>query len=73
MVERRPLLTLLSHGVMILGVLIVAFPIYLAFVASTHTATEIMQAPMPILPGSHLWETYKAALMGTGAASSRTG
>ncbi len=70
MVERRPLLTLLSHGVMILGVLIVAFPIYLAFVASTHTATEIMQAPMPILPGSHLWETYKAALMGTGAASS---
>ena len=28
MVERRPLLTLLAHGVMILGVLIVAFPIY---------------------------------------------
>jgi sn-glycerol 3-phosphate transport system permease protein len=48
----------------------VAFPIYLAFVASTHSASEIMQSPMPILPGSHLWESYKAALMGTGAASS---
>jgi hypothetical protein len=38
---------------MIVGVLIVAaFPLYLAFVASTHTA-QTSQAPMP-LPGSHL-------------------
>jgi sn-glycerol 3-phosphate transport system permease protein len=40
-----------AHLVMIAGVLIVAFPIYLAFVASTHTAPEIMQAPMPLWPG----------------------
>ena len=55
---------------MIIGVLVIAFPIYLAFVASTHTAQEIMQAPMPILPGSHFWETYRTALLGTGKASS---
>jgi len=64
MVERRPLLRLLAHAVMLLGVLIVAFPLYLAFVASTHSAQDIVQAPMPLLPGTHFWETYKAALFG---------
>ncbi|RCW75987.1 sn-glycerol-3-phosphate ABC transporter permease UgpE [Pseudorhodoferax soli] len=67
MVERRPLLTLLSHLVLVLGILIVAFPIYLAFVASTHTRDEIVQVPMPITPGSHMVENYKAALTGTGS------
>jgi len=65
MVERRPALGLLAHLVMLIGVLIVAFPLYLAFVASTHTAQEIVQAPMPLLPGSHFWESYKAALFGS--------
>ena len=64
MVERRPFLRLLAHAVMLLGVLVVAFPLYLAFVASTHSAQDIVQAPMPLLPGTHFWETYKAALFG---------
>ncbi|MFT3719958.1 sn-glycerol-3-phosphate ABC transporter permease UgpE [Pseudorhodoferax sp.] len=67
MVERRPLLTLLSHLVLVLGILIVAFPIYLAFVASTHTREAIVQVPMPIVPGGHLAENYLAALAGTGS------
>ena len=67
MVERRPLLTLLSHLVLVLGILIVAFPIYLAFVASTHTRDEIVRVPMPVTPGSHLVENYTAALTGTGS------
>ena len=50
MVERRPTLGLLAHFVLIVGVLLVAFPVYLTFVASTHTAQEIVQAPMPMLP-----------------------
>ena len=64
MVERRGTLGILAHVVMVLGVIVVAFPLYLAFVASTHTAQEIVQAPMPLLPGTHMWETYKAALFG---------
>lgn len=64
MVERRGTLGLLAHAVVILGVLIVAFPLYLAFVASTHTTQEIVQAPMPLLPGSNFWESYKHALFG---------
>ncbi|HEY4067046.1 MAG TPA: sn-glycerol-3-phosphate ABC transporter permease UgpE [Burkholderiaceae bacterium] len=66
MVERRPTLGILAHVVLILGVLIVAFPVYVTFVASTHTADEIVQVPMPMLPGSHLIENYTQALLGTG-------
>jgi sn-glycerol 3-phosphate transport system permease protein len=67
MVERRPLLDLLAHAVLIVGVLVVAFPVYVTFVASTHTAQEIVQAPMPMLPGAHLVDNYRDALMGTGS------
>ncbi|MDP3253238.1 MAG: sn-glycerol-3-phosphate ABC transporter permease UgpE [Hydrogenophaga sp.] len=66
MIERRPGLTLLSHAVLILGVLVVAFPLYLTFVASTQTADAIVQAPMSLLPGNQLIENYTAALKGTG-------
>src|SRR5258705_8416391 len=69
MVERRATLGLLAHAVMILGMLIVAFPLYLAFVASTHAAQEIVQAPMPMLPGGHFWENYSAALTGHGGGA----
>ena len=72
MVEKRGTLGIVAHVVMVLGVLMVAFPLYLAFVASTHTAQEIVQAPMPLLPGSHMWETYKSALFGGGAGSGST-
>ena len=66
MVERNPILRVLAHLVLILGVLVVAFPLYVTFVASTQTAEEILQAPMSLLPGSHLVENYTAALQGTG-------
>lgn len=66
MVERRPLLDLLAHAVLLAGVLVVAFPLYLTFVASTHTAQEIVQAPMPLLPGARFADNYIAALNGTG-------
>ncbi|QHJ00603.1 sn-glycerol-3-phosphate ABC transporter permease UgpE [Xylophilus rhododendri] len=71
MLDRRPALTLLSHLVMILGVIIVAFPLYLAFIASTHRPEEIVQLPMPLTPGNYFWQTWHAALFGnaTGAGS----
>jgi sn-glycerol 3-phosphate transport system permease protein len=72
MVERSPYLTFLAHAVLLLGVVVVAFPVYLAFVASTHTAQEIVQTPMPLLPGSHLWATYTKALIGGGQGAGST-
>jgi sn-glycerol 3-phosphate transport system permease protein len=65
MIERRPFLNVLSHGVLLIGVLVVAFPVYLTFVASTHTAQEILQAPMPLLPGDRLVQNYVAAITGS--------
>ncbi|MET3440738.1 sn-glycerol 3-phosphate transport system permease protein [Variovorax paradoxus] len=64
MVEKRGTQGILAHVVMILGVFVVAFPLYLAFVASTHTAQEIVQAPMPLLPGTNMLDSYKGALFG---------
>ena len=62
MVENRPGLTFLAHAVLIVGVLLVAFPVYVTFVASTHTLQDIMQVPMPLLPGDHLVENYAQVL-----------
>ena len=72
MVEHRPFLTFLSHAVLILGVAIVAFPLYVTFVASTRTVEEILAAPMPLTPGSHFVDNYLAALA-HGAGESTAG
>jgi len=74
MIENRPLLKYVSHAVLMLGVLIVAFPVYVTFVASTRTAEEVLLAPMPLLPGSHLIDNYVAALAhGAGESSAGVG
>ena len=65
MVERRPLLTLLAHLVLLLGVVAVALPVYITFVASTRTNDEIIHPPMPMTPGPHLVENYRTVLDGT--------
>jgi len=71
MVERRPLLTFVAHAVLIIGAAIVAFPIYITFVASTHSFQDIMQVPMPLLPGEYFWENYKQVLIGGTTTGSR--
>jgi sn-glycerol 3-phosphate transport system permease protein len=65
MVERRATLGILAHVVLILGVLIVALPVYITFVASTHSNQDIIHPPMPLLPGDKLIENYTAVLTGT--------
>ncbi|QIK42039.1 sn-glycerol-3-phosphate ABC transporter permease UgpE [Pontivivens nitratireducens] len=63
MVERRGASLWLSHVIMIGGVLIVFFPIWLAFVASTVTQPEITQPPMPLWPGDQFLANYREALL----------
>ena len=62
MVEKRGLGTWLTHIGLLIGIAIICFPIYMAFVASTVTQPEIARPPMPLLPGSHFIENYTAAL-----------
>lgn len=70
MVERRPFLDFLTHVVLIVGILIVAFPVYVTFVASTLTAEEVLDAPMTLIPGAHLLDNYRTVLFsGVGAAA----
>jgi len=40
------------HAILILGLAVVLFPVYVAFVASTHDLPAIIEAPMTLLPGS---------------------
>jgi hypothetical protein len=37
-------------------------PLYITFVASTLTLDEIISVPMPLVPGTHLWENYSQVL-----------
>jgi sn-glycerol 3-phosphate transport system permease protein len=64
MVENRPWLTFISHAVLILGVLAVAFPLYVTFIASTLTLEQIMQVPMQLTPGDQLVKNYSQVLGG---------
>jgi len=62
MVENRRGLTVVSHLVLIAGIVVVAFPLYVTFVASTRTLGDILSVPMPLTPGSHLLENYAQVL-----------
>ena len=62
MVENRPFLTFLAHAVLCVGVLIVAFPIWVTFVASTHDAVRMGQVPLPLLPGDQFFVNLKLTL-----------
>jgi sn-glycerol 3-phosphate transport system permease protein len=71
MVENRPWLTAVSHGVLILGVLAVAFPLYVTFIASTLTLEQIMQVPMQLVPGDQLVENFSQVLTSGSTKGSR--
>ena len=61
MVEQRPLARAFAHLVLVLGVLIVAFPIWMTLVGSTHDAGTIGRGDVPLLPGAHAAENYATA------------
>jgi sn-glycerol 3-phosphate transport system permease protein len=58
MVENRPFGNIVPHLILWIGIAIVAFPVYLAFVGSTHEPTIIANGQMPLWPGSHFLENY---------------
>jgi sn-glycerol 3-phosphate transport system permease protein len=62
MVENRPWLTFFSHAILIVGLVLVAFPLYITFVASTLTLEQILSVPMPLVPGDQFWANYTQVL-----------
>jgi sn-glycerol 3-phosphate transport system permease protein len=68
MVENQRWLDYLAHAVLILGVVIVAFPVYVAVIASTHEPTAFTSGTIPLLPGANAVETYSGVFAGGVAA-----
>lgn len=67
MVERRPAWTFITHAVLIVGILVVAFPVYVTLVASTHTSEDLV-GKVPLWFGDRLIENY-GTLLKTGMRS----
>jgi sn-glycerol 3-phosphate transport system permease protein len=62
MVENRPGVTFVAHAILILGVILVAFPLWVTFVASTLRYDQIIAFPMPLVPGDQLLQNYGQVL-----------
>ena len=71
MVERRPALDALAYAILALGVIVVAFPVYVTFVASTQTFDQIVHVPMSLVPGSELVSNYTTVLTSGSEQASR--
>ncbi len=52
----------LPHLILLVGVVIFVFPIYLTFIGSTHTAPTIARGDMPLTPGPEIVDNYRQAL-----------
>ncbi len=61
MIEKRPVRDIFTHGSLILGLLLISFPIYIAFVASSHPAEDLI-ATVQGWFGDHLIENYSTIL-----------
>ncbi len=70
MIENRPIITFIAHATLILGIAIVAFPIWITFVASTHDAVRMTQVPLPLWPGDQFFANlYTTFTVGAGGGN----
>jgi sn-glycerol 3-phosphate transport system permease protein len=63
MVESRRHRNLVAYLVLAIGVLIVAFPVYVAVIASTHDGPTVINGNMPLTPGSQTLENYQRTIL----------
>ena len=61
MIERTPILDTLTHAILILGLIGLMMPLWMVFVAASHDFYTVNQLPMPLWPGSHLFENLATA------------
>lgn len=70
MIENRRGLDIFCHVVLLIGVALVIFPLYVAFVAATMNEQEIFNVPLSLIPSTHLFENLSAIWnQGTGDAA----
>lgn len=71
MIENRPWLTVFSHLVLMLGVLVVALPVWVALVASTHPASAFGAGSIPLWFGDQALENWQLVLFGKDGQTSQ--
>ena len=72
MIENRPILDFITYLVLILGIIIIAFPIWVMFVGASHDGIRMLQVPIPLLPGDQFFQNLKETLLGSGLEGTST-
>ncbi|MDB2389710.1 sn-glycerol-3-phosphate ABC transporter permease UgpE [Alphaproteobacteria bacterium] len=72
MVENRHLLKIVTHMVLILGIAIIAIPIWIMLVGASHDGVRMLQVPVPLTLGNQFWINFNQALFGTGLEGTET-
>ncbi|MFC0179221.1 sn-glycerol-3-phosphate ABC transporter permease UgpE [Thorsellia kenyensis] len=72
MIEKRPLFDIFAHIMIGLAILIICFPLYVAFVMSTLNDSQVFTEIAPLIPRGHFIENLKNILLnGVGGDSTR--
>ena len=71
MVEDEGWRRYIAHIILWIGIAIVAFPVYLAFIASTQDNAVIANGQMSLFPGGHFLETYYKTIFVGSSGSTR--
>ena len=62
MIENRPASTAVSHLVLLLGVAIVLFPIWITIVAASHDVARLLEVPLPLGLGDQFFANLKEVI-----------
>jgi sn-glycerol 3-phosphate transport system permease protein len=71
MVESRPYRNVTAYLVLAIGIVIVAFPVYVAIIASTHDSATIINGNMGLTPGGQALENYRRTILVGTAGTTR--
>ena len=69
MIENRPIDTFVSHVVLLAGIAIVMFPVWITLVAASHDGARLLQVPLPLGLGDQFFENLKH-VVGQGVSNS---
>jgi sn-glycerol 3-phosphate transport system permease protein len=61
MIERTPILNIVTHVILFSGLAIMVIPIYLVIVAASQTLPDVMSIPAKLLPGDQLLVNLQSA------------
>ena len=74
MIENRRGFDLFCHAVLIVGVVLVVFPVYVAFCAATMNEHQVFSVPLSLVPSTHLFDNIVTVWThGSGNAASPFG